>query len=153
MYTESSFINVIINSFVIEKVREHLTFGVYKEKLATKVKWLQYNVHVFTDGKKMHNKTHGVCLQLEHWFKAGMHNIRPAGQIWPAKAFNLGREAFFLLFLKIIQFIFKTCNIWPLNIKKNYWHAMRLELCTPGLKATTTGLHCFVRAQTMCFLS
>jgi hypothetical protein len=26
-------------------------------------------------------------------FKAGMHIIRPAGQMWPAEAFNLTREA------------------------------------------------------------
>jgi hypothetical protein len=25
--------------------------------------------------------------------RAGMHNIRPAGQMWPAKAFNLARIA------------------------------------------------------------
>ncbi len=26
------------------------------------------------------------------WYNAGMHNIRPAGQLWPAKALNLARE-------------------------------------------------------------
>ena len=26
-------------------------------------------------------------------FRAGVHNIRPAGQMWPAKAFYLARKA------------------------------------------------------------
>jgi hypothetical protein len=26
------------------------------------------------------------------WRRAGMHNIRPAGEMWPAEAFNLARE-------------------------------------------------------------
>jgi len=26
------------------------------------------------------------------YFKSGMHNIRPAGQMWPVEAFNLGRK-------------------------------------------------------------
>ncbi len=34
----------------------------------------------------MHNK----CFLNS---RGGMHNIRPAGQMWPAKAFNLARKA------------------------------------------------------------
>jgi len=29
----------------------------------------------------------------DRWSKSGMHNIRPAGQMWPAKAFNLALKA------------------------------------------------------------
>ncbi len=30
---------------------------------------------------------------LSKCFRAGIHNIRPAGQLWPAKALNLALEA------------------------------------------------------------
>ncbi len=55
--------------------------------------------------------------------KAGMHNIRPEGKMWPAKACNLARDAqilFILLsFVIITSFVnVKAYNIWPLNIRK-----------------------------------
>jgi hypothetical protein len=38
--------------------------------------------------KKINKPLRAVCCP-----KAGMHNIRLAGQLWPAKAFNLARES------------------------------------------------------------
>ena len=55
--------------------------------------------------------------------KSGMHNIRPAGQMWPAKAFNLACLAkhFVLLasFLNICTlWMGKNISFWPLGIAK-----------------------------------
>ncbi len=33
------------------------------------------------------NKEKGLMLIKKATFEAGMHNIQPAGQMWPAKAF------------------------------------------------------------------
>ena len=61
-----------------------------------------------------------------------MHNIRPAGQVWPAQP----KFSFFSL-VCVIETQFegvKPYHYWPLNIAKiNFWPAMRFELCTPGL--------------------
>ena len=68
-----------------------------------------------------------------------MHNIRPAGQLWPAEAFNLALTAK-ILFFSLVCFIetqlegVKPYHFWPLNIaKRNFWPAMRFELCTHAL--------------------
>ncbi len=69
-----------------------------------------------------------------------MHNIRPAGQMWPAEAFNLARETpiWFILLLPLIKTPFecvKTYQLWPLDMsKKFFWPAMRFELCTPDIQ-------------------
>jgi len=38
------------------------------------------------------NLSHRPSGPRKRLFKPGMHNIRPAGQMWPAEAFNLARE-------------------------------------------------------------
>jgi len=68
-----------------------------------------------------------------------MHNIRPAGQMWPAEAFNLARKTpkfvYFSPFFGKTPFeCVKTYHLWPLDMsKKNFGPAMRFELCTPAL--------------------
>ncbi len=67
---------------------------------------------------------------------SAMHNIRPAGQMWPAEAFYLARKAhhFAFVFPKNNHQKCKTCKFWPLNMTtKNFWPIMRFELCTPDL--------------------
>ncbi len=34
----------------------------------------------------------GFCKENIQQFNAGMHNIRPAGQMWPAEALHLARQ-------------------------------------------------------------
>ncbi len=34
-----------------------------------------------------------AVLAIEDWSRTGIHNIRPAGQMWPALAFNLAPNA------------------------------------------------------------
>ncbi len=34
-----------------------------------------------------------LIMRTKASFRTGMHNIWPAGQMWPAEAFNLAREA------------------------------------------------------------
>jgi len=56
--------------------------------------------------------------------KAGMNNIRPAGQMWPAEAFNLARKTpnfvyFASFFWKKTPFeCVKTYHLWPLDMSK-----------------------------------
>jgi len=55
--------------------------------------------------------------------KAGIHNIHPAGQIWPADAFNVAHSALILVllpcFIKATPFeAVKTYNFLPLNVVK-----------------------------------
>jgi len=52
-----------------------------------------------------------------------MHNIRPAGQMWPVEAFNLARETpkfvYFASFLEKTPFeCVKTYHLWPLDMSK-----------------------------------
>jgi hypothetical protein len=59
--------------------------------------------------------------------------------MWPAEAFNLACETpiWFILLLPLIKTPFecvKTHQFLPLDMsKKNFWPAMRFELCTPDL--------------------
>ena len=70
---------------------------------------------------------------------AGMHSVRPGGQMWPAEAFNLARKAQnFLLSPCLIE---KTPFEWEAQIKfgpwiwlKFVWAVMRFELCIPDLQ-------------------
>ena len=66
----------------------------------------------------------------------------------PAEAFNLARIAKIIVLLPCLFDIetpfegLKTYYFWPLNIvKRNFWPAMRIELCTPALKG------CFVNGK------
>ncbi len=69
-----------------------------------------------------------------------MHNIRPAGQMWPAEAFNLAlkHKILFSLHVSLIKTPFecvKTYQFWPSDAsKKIILPDMRFELCTPDLK-------------------
>jgi len=57
-------------------------------------------------------------------YKSGMHNIRPAGQMWHAEAVNLTRETpnfvYFVTFflLKTPFECVKTYQLWPLDKSK-----------------------------------
>jgi hypothetical protein len=68
---------------------------------------------------------------------AGMHNIRPAGQMWPAEAFYLARKEHICAYLACLfpiktQFKnVKTFKFCPLNKTTKFWPAVRFELCTP----------------------
>ena len=68
--------------------------------------------------------------------KAGMHNIRPAGQMCPAEAFNLAREtpnfAFFFDKKHSLN-VLKHNNFGPWMCQKKIWAPIRFELFTPGL--------------------
>ena len=61
--------------------------------------------------------------------------------MWRAEALNLAREVKHLVHLPYLLDIntlwrSKTYHFWPLNIaKRNFWHAIRFELCTPDLKS------------------
>ncbi len=46
-------------------------------------------------------------LEMVQSIRPGMHNIRPAGQMWPAEAFNLAR--------KVLNFNYLACS-FPKNI-------------------------------------
>ncbi len=72
-----------------------------------------------------------------------MHNIRPAGQMWPVEAFNLAHKppnfVYFASFFGKTHFTcVKTYHIWPLYMSKENWPAVRFELCTPVLKHNTS---------------
>ena len=66
----------------------------------------------------------GQCIHIKVSFKSGMHNIRPAGQKWPAEAFNLARlvqnVVLLVYFLdKCALWIGKNVAFWPLSTGKN----------------------------------
>ena len=57
------------------------------------------------------------------WIRAGIHNIRPAGQMWPGEAFNLARKAW--------NFMHSSClfDKWVKNISiLALWYARNLFL-------------------------
>ena len=70
------------------------------------------------------------------FFKAGMHKIRPAGEMWPVEAFYLTHKAQ----MSSIQLV--CLNKHPLNgwntliLALEYAKVrLRFELCTPAYKA------------------
>jgi len=69
--------------------------------------------------------------------------------MWPAEAFNLARKTpkfvYFASFFGKTPFeCVKTYHLWPLDMsKKNFWPAMRFELCTPGLDSRAVFFNLF----------
>ena len=55
--------------------------------LILKSKVLYYSVHYSHEYKPQFMTSYSRAK--EHSYRAGMHNIRPAGQMWPGEAFNL----------------------------------------------------------------
>ncbi len=75
-----------------------------------------------------------LCEQPCPSFKAGMHNIRPAGQMWPADASNLAQN-FVHFFHENIICICKNLKVFALHHSKKFiCPSMRLELCIPVLR-------------------
>ncbi len=77
-----------------------------------------------------------LCISVG--FSTGMHNIRPAGQMWPAETFDLAREALIFVylacfFMKTPFLSVKTCKIWPLNTSKKIFGPSWDLSCAPLL--------------------
>jgi hypothetical protein len=75
----------------------------------------------------------------------GMHNIRPAGQMWPAKAFNLARKAqnlvYFACFFHKTSFKCKKhISLVPGTCEKKILAAQKIESWTPGVSKEIKGL-------------
>jgi len=76
-------------------------------------------------------------------YTEGIHNIWPAGKMWPAEAFNLTRNPPIFAYL---AYFFNKYTLWMcLNIstlalrfvKKKFGPSMRYELCTPDYTIST----------------
>ncbi len=74
-----------------------------------------------------------------HSFRPGMHNIWPAGKMWPAEAFDLALKTPFFVYLscffdKTPFECVKTYKLWPMDMSKKFLGPpKRFELCTPDL--------------------
>ena len=67
-----------------------------------------------------------------------MHNIRPAGQMWPADAFNLARQALKFVFLAYFLDNYtlrvgKNISFWPLSTAKIFFGPPGDLSCAPLL--------------------
>ncbi len=60
-----------------------------------------------------------------------MHNIRPAGQMWPTEAFSLDHEA--QTFVQLACFFHKSIILMCKNSLKNFGPAMGFKLCSPDI--------------------
>jgi hypothetical protein len=70
---------------------------------------------------------------------SGMHNIRPAGKMWPTKPK--------ILFIQLVSFIktpfnlLKICHFWPSSMQKKFFFCPPRELsCAPLLYITAKKL-------------
>ena len=76
---------------------------------------------------------HSSNKSNQQWgeFNSEKHNIRPAGQMWPAKHKMSCSQSDWLKKTPL-EWV-KSYQLWPLNMPKKNWPAMRFELCTPDL--------------------
>ena len=71
---------------------------------------------------------------------AGVHNIRPAGKMWPTEAFYLARKAQNVIYSACLlenspSDLLQKYRFWPLDMLPNFFLArLRFEMCIPALE-------------------